>query len=331
MKNDFSPLSKIKQLTTSLGIYQHGRLNSPDPKFGYALEDQARALIVAHEFRDRGLEKIYLKFIIRAKKPNGLLYHYYYEDGRGFEEDRFSSMATSRQEAYGTTLWALIVTNNYKNEQTEGIVGTLKEQARLWTSLRAIAAALIGLTHLPAQTLLENELIQKLHSSFRQTATNEWVWFENYLVYANAILPWAIWEVGIKRKDTFSLEVAEKSTRFLLNTCQINSIPAPIGNREWFKRDGKKATYDQQPIDAAYMVCCLEKAFLATKNNLYFEWAKKWWQWFWGNNLQRVALVENNWACFDALTHEGPNLNQGAEANICFLMAYLAAKRLKLI
>ena len=39
------PLKKIKLLTTNTGIYQHGKLNKPNPEFGYAIEDQARALI----------------------------------------------------------------------------------------------------------------------------------------------------------------------------------------------------------------------------------------------------------------------------------------------
>ena len=39
-------------------------------------------------------------------------------------------------------------------------------------------------------------------------------------------------------------------------------------------------------------------------------------------------MLDENWACYDALTPHGVNLNQGAESNICFLMAYLAAKRM---
>jgi hypothetical protein len=44
MKNNLTPLKKISQLTTKLGIYQHGHLTSPDPRFGYALEDHKAEL-----------------------------------------------------------------------------------------------------------------------------------------------------------------------------------------------------------------------------------------------------------------------------------------------
>ena len=330
MKNNSKPLSKIKQLTTNFGIYQHGKLNLPDPEFGYALEDQARALIVAYEFQDKNLEEIYLNFILRAKRSDGLLYHYYYED-RGFEENNSPGGTISEQEAYGITIWALISTGNFKNRKVKEILEKLKKDALFWTSPRAIAAALLGLVHLPNQDSLEKELTEKLHNLFKSTAQEKWNWFENYLVYANAILPWAMWEVADKRKCVKSLEIAKKTTIFLIENCQIDAIPAPIGNNGWFKKGGEKPIYDQQPIDAAYMVCLLEKAYHATQNQLYLTWVKKWWNWFWGGNIQKKSLIDENLACYDALTPGEVNLNQGAESNICFLLAYLVAKRLKIV
>ena len=96
----------------------------------------------------------------------------------------------------------------------------------------------------------------------------------------------------------------------------------------WYTRDSNKALFDQQPIDSGYMVCCLEKAYYATKDKTYLYWAEKWYRWFLSNNINNTSLIDENFACYDALTPEGVNLNQGAESNICFLMAYLAAKRL---
>ena len=62
------PLKKIKSMTTTIGIYQHGKLNEPDPEFGYALEDQARALIVAYEFKDENLTEDLFKFHYESAK-----------------------------------------------------------------------------------------------------------------------------------------------------------------------------------------------------------------------------------------------------------------------
>lgn len=87
------PLKKIRSMTSDIGIYQHGKLDKPDPEFGYALEDQARALIVADEFEDKKLKDIYLNFIFKAQREDGLLYHFYYENnGKGlFKNEEHNS------------------------------------------------------------------------------------------------------------------------------------------------------------------------------------------------------------------------------------------------
>ena len=325
------PLKKIKSMTSDTGIYQHGKLNKPDPEFGYALEDQARALIVANEFQDKNLGKIYLNFILKAQREDGLLYHFYYENNdKGlFKNEEYNSKQNIK-EAYGLTLWSLLAIKNNKNNDIRKIIKNLVKDAYCWTSPRAISAALLGLLNLDYKDRLENELKAKLHNYYFESHSYDWEWFENYLVYANALIPWTLWEIYLKRKCKISFEIAEKTTGFLLKKCKENNIPSPIGNKGWYTRGSNKALFDQQPIDPGYMVCCLEKAYYATKNNIYLSWAEKWYKWFWGNNINSTPLIDENFACYDALIPEGVNLNQGAESNICFLMAHLASKRLGL-
>ncbi len=323
------PLFKIRQLTSEIGIYQFGNGEVPDPRHGFALEDQARALIVAHQLGAQDLEKIYLDFIIKARNKDTILNQYYYDDKRGFVEDITPLTVLDRQEAYGITLWALFSTNNFQNNEIKFLTDQICANARLWVSPRAIATALLGLCHL-RQSHLEEELIEKIVQLYRKVAIGDWQWFENYLTYANAILPWACWEIYLSRKDKEAGEIAETTTKFLINTCQINEIPVPIGNKDWYKKGREKSVFDQQPIDAAYTVCCLEKAYLATKDKYYLDWAKKWWDWFFGNNIKNAKMVTDSFSCYDGLTKEGPNKNQGAESNICFIMAFLAAQRMKL-
>ena len=323
------PLKKIRSMTSTIGIYQHGRLNKPDSEFGYALEDQARALIIASEFKEENLQKIYLYFILKAQREDGLLHHFYYENnGRGlFKNEEFNSKPNIK-EAYGLTLWSLLATNINKDEDVKKIIKNLIKDAYSWTSPRAISSALLGLLNLDYHNSLENELKIKLHNFYFNSCSNNWVWFENYIVYANALIPWTLWEVYLKRKCKISFEIAKRTTEFLIKNCQINNIPSPIGNKGWYFKGSNKALFDQQPIDSSYMVCCLEKAYYATEDNFYLTWAEKWYKWFWGNNINNTPLIDANFACYDGLTPKGVNLNQGAESNICFLMAYLAAKRL---
>jgi len=329
------PLEKLRSMTSNFGIYQHGKLNKPDPEFGYALEDQARALIVADGFKDKKLQTIYLNFIRSAQREDGLLYHFYfYNNGRSFNngDGHFRSEEyTSKsnvEEAYGITLWSLLATNISKDDNIKKIIKNLINDSYNWTSPRAISTALLGLLNLDYRDSLENELKTKLHNFYFTSCSDDWTWFENYLVYANAIIPWALWEIYLKRKCKISFEIAKKTTEFLIANCQENNIPSPIGNNGWYTKGKNKALFDQQPIDAGYMVCCLEKAYYATKDSFYLSWAEKWYKWFWGNNIKNTILIDKNFICYDALTPEGVNLNQGAESNICFLMAYLAARRL---
>src|SRR3990170_140929 len=129
------PLKKIKSMTTSTGIYQHGRLNEPNPEFGYALEDQARALIVADEFKDENLKGVYLNFIMKAKRKDGLLHHFYYENNNKglfkdglFKNEEYNSKINIK-EAYGITLWSLLTPQNNKGDDIKKIIRNLIKDA----------------------------------------------------------------------------------------------------------------------------------------------------------------------------------------------------------
>lgn len=324
-------LSKIAQLTTSLGIYQHGKLDLPNPNLGYALEDQARALIVAQEFNHQPLKEIYLRYILKSKRKDGLLFQYAFDD-QGFLDNEDQAETRKAQEAYGITVWGLIKSGAYlENKEAESILSNLKNNAENWSSPRAMATALIGLSSLKKEENLEKEITRSLLEFFQKVATPRWSWFENTLTYANAILPWALWEEALLRNNPQAAEIAKKSTLFLLKNYQTRGVPSPVGNNGWFPKDGVRTVYDQQTIESGYLVCCLEKAYLVTKEEIFFDWAKKWWGWFFGNNLQKVSLVKNDWSCYDGLAPWGPNLNQGAESNLCFLLALQAAKRMKIL
>lgn len=322
-------LYKIRQLTTSLGIYQFGILDKPDPSFGYALDDQARALIVADEFGEENLKKIYLKYIVRSQRPDGFLYQFCDKDGNFF--DNTSAEATSAsQDAYGETLWALFKTKNNYLPEIEPIVSQLIKSAQDWAYLRPMAEALLGSTSAKTQFPLEEKFTESLLRAYEENSDENWDWTEDKLTYANPVLPWSLWQVVIKKGTEEIKEIAQKMTYFLLEICQIDGVPFPIGNKGWYQKGTQKSVYDQQPIDAGYMVCCLEKAYEATKDEFYLSWAQKWWNWFWGENTGRVPLVDENFACYDGLGPRGVNPNQGAESSICFLMAYLAAQRMGL-
>ena len=72
-------------LSTPHGIMQHTMFNLPDPEYGYATDDNARALLVAHLWKNRdkkkavimrNLETAYLRFLRFAQTPDGQFYCY---------------------------------------------------------------------------------------------------------------------------------------------------------------------------------------------------------------------------------------------------------------
>ena len=53
-------LKHLKALTDDVGIIQHTKYDIPDRKNGYALDDQARALIAVTYLNENELAKVYL-------------------------------------------------------------------------------------------------------------------------------------------------------------------------------------------------------------------------------------------------------------------------------
>lgn len=314
-------LERMRQTTTKWGIYQHSNLESSDPKFGYALDDQARAFWIASNFGEKKLTKIYLDFIKKAIDEQEGNFQFFYDSEGIIVPDKKIKCS---EDVLGMVGWVLLET---KKELK--IIDSILKKAKSWKYLRSSSYLILGLVT-GKESNLETKLIKKIRNSFK--VERKWQWFENELNYANALLPWALWKHGRLRQDSESLRIAQLATDFLIKTCQKDGFAMPIGCNGWFSKGGIKNNYDQQSVDVAYMICCLKEAYLATKNNNYLREIKKWWMWFWGANTRKVIMVNKKGACFDAVTNKKNkvNLNQGAESTISFLMSYWCVQSLGL-
>lgn len=329
MQHTKRELTKIRALTNFFGIYQHGTHSDIDKKFGFALEDQARALMVVNEYSDLKLKKIYRDFIVAAHKKNGRFCQFYYEDAKG--KILKTSTCECSEEALSVTLWALLKSYKKNDKQVNELTNNLIKSVSKWKHVRSLAGALMGLTNLKHQTETERQVLKKILKFYEDNTEPNWEWFEHKLTYANAIIPWSLWKEAKVRNNVEAKRIAEITTKFLINKCQKNGIPMVVGCNGWHQKgECELNEYDQQPIDAAYIVCCLEVAYEVTGEKYYLDWMIKWWNWFYGNNLKEICMIDNNGACYDGITIVGVNENQGAESNICYLMALTAAKRLKI-
>ncbi len=105
-----------------------------------------------------------------------------------------------------------------------------------------------------------------------------------------------------------------------------------VGNHGWLRRDGERADFDQQPIDAGYSARCWAEAYRLTGDGRYADAARRAVAWFYGHNRIAQPLFDvSTGACFDGFSDREVNLNQGAESAIACAFAHLAAEDLGLI
>jgi hypothetical protein len=168
-------------------------------------------------------------------------------------------------------------------------------------------------------------LASDLIRAFEENKESDWLWFEPILTYANAVLPWSLFFASDTLNDKSFLKVASQAFDFLIKKTTLKGVPAPIGQRGWYPKGGPRALFDQQPIEAGYMVLASLAAYQATKRQKYLKSAHDWFSWFHGRNLPGLGLIDKrDGGCYDGLEAWKVNLNKGAESTICYLLAYLA-------
>jgi hypothetical protein len=106
--------------------------------------------------------------------------------------------------------------------------------------------------------------------------------------------------------------------------CDANHHFVPIGSQGFYRQDGEKARFDQQPLEAAGAVSACLEAFRVTGDSRWHEKAWSAFNWFLGDNDLELPLYDSvTGGCRDGLHPERANQNQGAESTLSFLMALL--------
>lgn len=330
-------LDHIVRLTDDFGIIQHARYSRPEKRFGYSLDDAARALIVCAMYyknnpssQIENLMQIYLDFIKFAQRKNGTFVNiisYQRQKEKAYEED-----------VQGRAIWALgyVIAQDYlprslRNEALQYFKRVFPQLAKI-KAPRSIAFAMTGLYFylkaFPQEIKLKKifeEWAQHLVELYEQNASHNWRWFENSLTYSNSKLPEALFLAYHLLKKKKYLKIAQASLKFLDSLTFGPKYYAPIGQKGWFFKDKNRAYFDQQPEDVATMVQTKILAWEVTSNKKHLADALKAFQWFLGKNyLGLMVYDELTGGCHDGLGQYELNLNQGAESTICYLMARLA-------
>lgn len=153
----------------------------------------------------------------------------------------------------------------------------------------------------------------------------DWQWFEDALTYDNAVLPHAMFVAGLTCDNKKYLAIAEKTCEFLLTNTFNGKHFSFVGSNGWYERGRTRASFDQQPIEAAGTVMMLRAAYNATKNDRFLSLQRKAFEWFLGRNDLHIPLYDFlTKGCNDGLMRDGVNINQGAESILSFLLSLLA-------
>lgn len=331
-------LSHLKEMTTGFGLIQFAKLNQPDLKTGYTLDDNARALVaMCQYFKLTGDEKSlyyihkYLNFIKFCQQPGGTFLNYVDKDHQFTDQNQTENL----DDANGRAVWALgYLISLIDLLPTKIILEADKILEKSLTSIsnvhspRAMAFAIKGLYHYyhTIKTLenlnLLKTLANRLVELYKHAATRKWTWFEGYLTYANSILPEAMCYAWLLTGEQVYNDIALSSLNFLLSNIFNDQGIEVISNKNWLIKGQEAGAFGEQPIDVAYTLMTLSQFYDVYADENYRRKMFTAFEWFLGNNrLNQIIYNPCTGGCYDGLEDSHVNLNQGAESTVSYLMA----------
>lgn len=332
-------LDHIVRMSDGTGIFQHAIFNVPNFHEGYCTDDNARAFILCNLLDELGelsttedldrLATSYLAFLAAALDYNSGRFRNFMSHERRWLEDAGS------EDSHARALWAAGTgAGRSRNEGHRRLSAQLFERGldvvALFTSPRAWTFTLLGiheyLRHYPDDErthAMRETLTQKLVVLWNHCATEDWPWFEPAATYDNARICQALLLSGQWMPHGEALEIGLKSLRWLVSIQRTQAGHfRPIGSNGFYQRDGARADFDQQPVEAQAMVSACLEAFRATQDASWKMEAKRAFEWFLGRNDLGLPLYDSSTGgCGDGLHHDRVNHNQGAESSLAFHLA----------
>jgi glycosyltransferase involved in cell wall biosynthesis len=336
-------LDHLYRMTDSTGMFQHANLTAPNRSEGYCTDDNARALILAVLLgqleeapkRVRALATTYAAFLDYAFDPRTARFHNFLGIDRRWLDQQGS------EDSHGRAIWALgtaVGRSPHWSSQVraEQLFAQALPAVTRFTSPRAWAFSLIGIHEYllrmkgdhPARDVRQ-VLTERLVAIFDQVAGPGWTWFEEGLTYDNAKLAHALIVSGRATGQEHVSARGLQALRWLVGvqTSRRGRL-RPVGSNGFYKRNGARADFDQQPIEAQTTISACLEAYRATADPWWYEQAQRAFDWFLGwNDLGLELYARHTGGCRDGLHADRSNENQGAESTLAFLLS-LAEMRL---
>jgi len=329
----------LLRLTDDVGLLQHAKFIVPLREHGYCTDDNARALIavlmaydlVPDSSRLHELACRYLSFLCHAFNQEKNRFRNFMGYDRTWCEEEGS------EDSHGRAIWSLGVTVALDESSNLGDValGVFERAVPVlldFNSPRAWAFGLVGIHAYLRRFSGDSEirryrekLAKRLFALYRANATEDWPWIEDIVTYDNGKIPQALLLSGQWLPDEKMIQAGLLSLEWLLRI-QTNSKGhfMPIGNQGWYPRNGERARFDQQPLEAQSMLEACMEAYRVTQDERWIIEARRCLEWFLGRNDLNVPLYDyKTGGCCDGLGADGANLNQGAESTLAWLLSLL--------
>jgi glycosyltransferase involved in cell wall biosynthesis len=333
-------LSGLLRICDETGIIQHSIYNVPDRAHGYCVDDNARALMLMNRIdhadnrRAAHLSTIFAAFVQSAWNAEHGRFRNFMDYRRHWLEDAGSADSNAR------ALWALGAT------AAEGKTANIRRwgaelfdqalaSAQPFDSPRATAFAMLGADYqLMAQpsderaTAVLSDGGDHLMALLGATRRPDWTWFESVLAYDNCRLPEALIRAG-KRLDEASFSRCGLETlSWIMEKQQARAGHfRPIGSESFGLPYRNPYPFDQQPLEIWAAIDACTAAFDVTHDRLWFDQAKRAYDWFSGSNDRGMAIADpQTGTCCDGLHARGINLNEGAESVLAYQLANCAVR-----
>jgi len=328
-------LVHLKRLTDDTGLFQHAKFTVPDRKYGYCTDDNARAVIVMSKYCSQYTDPdalrlfgTYLSFILNSQDADGMVRNL-------MNFDRTWRKREPEHDALSRVLWALgavmakPLLPEYLLITKDSFDKSVRHVSKLYP--RGLAYSILGmrdyLKQFPGASDIKRQMsiaADKLAKLYEQNNHPDWQWFEDVLTYDNAILPCALFAAGVTFEDSRYIEIAEKTCKFLLDNTVTGEHFSFVGCKGWYRRGAEKASFDQQPIEAASAILMLNSAYDATGDAEFLTLQRKAFDWFLGDNDLHIPVYDfKTKGCNDGLGPGDVNKNQGAESSLSFLLSLL--------
>ncbi len=334
-------LDHIVRMSDGTGIFQHAIFTVPDFHHGYCIDDNARAYLLCNLLEELGgapgvdldaLNTNYLAFLAAALNPHTGRFRNFMSHGRQWLEEMGS------EDSHGRALWAVgtgAVLS--RNEGRRRLSAQLFERGlaatETFSSPRAWAFTLLGiheyLREFPdsAEAWAARALLtEKLVALWKNCATEDWPWFEPVVTYDNARLCQALILSGHAMPHPEAVEIGMTTLRWLasLQKTQAGHF-RPIGSNGFYVKDGARADFDQQPVEAQAMVAACLDTFRITQDLDWRREARRAFEWFLGRNDLGLPVYDSSTGgCCDGLHGDRVNENQGAESSLAFHLSLAA-------